>query len=89
MLAIPSTHLVIIAYCIDNRLKSFLEQINMAQVTLLAGKEFASLENLVEYYLPKAAIDTLTTTASRLIESRMSFSKAGDIGSEGGDSLDE
>lgn len=75
MLAIPSTHIVIIAYVVDERLKNFLATINMAQVTLLAGSEFASLQNLVEYYLPKAAIDTLTTTASKLIDSRKTFTE--------------
>lgn len=76
MLHSPSTHIVIIAYSVDDRLEAFLKQINMAQVTLLAGKEFASLENLVNYYLPKAAIDTLTETASRLVEARKGYVEA-------------
>lgn len=89
MLTTPSTHLIIISYSVDDRLKSFLQQVNMAQVTLLTGKEFASLENLVEYYLPKAAIDTLTTTAGKLIESRMSFSNVTAASKEGDDPLNE
>lgn len=89
MLTTPSTHLVVIAYSVDDRLKAFLQQINMAQVTLLAGKEFASLENLVDYYLPKAAIDTLTSTAGKLIESRMSFSNVVAAKKEGDDPFHE
>ncbi|MCD7819369.1 MAG: SIR2 family protein [Lachnospiraceae bacterium] len=91
MLSVPSTHLVIIAYGADERLNAFLQQVNMAQVTLLIGSEFASLENLVNYYLPKAAIDTLTSTASKLIDSRKSFEEA-EISpkvQKGGDSQDE
>lgn len=89
MLTVPSTHLVIIAYSVDDRLKSFLQQINMAQVTLLLGSEFASLENLVDYYLPKAAIDTLTSTASKLIDTRKSFTETSISTLKGGETQDE
>lgn len=91
MLSVPSTHLVIIAYSADERLNAFLQQVNMAQVTLLIGSEFDSLENLVNYYLPKAAIDTLTSTASKLIDSRKSFEEAEISPKEqkGGDFQDE
>lgn len=58
---------------VDDRLVNFLSKINMAQVTLLTGSEFANLENLVEYYLPKAAIDIITETASRLVDSRKGY----------------
>ncbi len=85
MLTIPSTHLVVIAYSMDDRLKGFLQQINMAQVTLLSGREFASLSNLVDFYLPKPSIDTLTTTAGRLIDARKSYSEIGESHSEGGE----
>ena len=84
MLTVPSTHVVIISYQADERLKTFLESVNMAQITLLMGKEFASLKNLVEYYLPKAAIDMLTTTASKLLESRKTYSEIGSEEKKGG-----
>ena len=84
MLMVPSTHVVIISYQADERLKTFLESVNMAQITLLMGKEFASLKNLVEYYLPKAAIDMLTTTASKLLESRKTYSEIGSEEKKGG-----
>ena len=70
MLSVPSTHIVIMAHSVDDRLIGFLRSINRAQTTILAGEEFASLENLVKYYLPKAAIDTITETASKLVEAR-------------------
>lgn len=73
MLSVPSTHIVIMAYSIDDRLIGFLRSINMAQTTILAGEEFASLENLVKYYLPKAAIDRITETASKLVEARKGY----------------
>ena len=84
MLMVPSTHIIIISYMADERLKNFLETINMAQVTLLLGEEFASLNKLVDYYLPKAAIDTLTTTASKLIEARKTYSEIGNEPKKGG-----
>lgn len=85
MLHAPSTHIVIIAYSIDARLESFLRQINMAQVTLLAGREFASLENLVNFYLPKAAIDTLTENACRLVETRKGYLESSNGGANSSD----
>jgi hypothetical protein len=42
------------------------------------------LKNLVEYYLPKAAIDMLTTTASKLLESRKTYSEIGSDEKKGG-----
>ena len=73
MLSVPSTHIVIMAHSVDDRLIGFLRSINMAQTTILAGKEFAGLENLVKYYLPKAAIDRITETASKLVEARKGY----------------
>ena len=73
MLSVPSTHIVIMAHSIDDRLIEFLRSINRAQTTILAGEEFASLENLVKYYLPKAAIDMITETASKLVEARKGY----------------
>lgn len=89
MLHSPSTHIVIIAYSVDARLEDFLKQINMAQVTLLAGKEFANLENLVNYYLPKAAIDTLTENASRLVEARKGYMEVKVGGADDNDAMVE
>lgn len=73
MLNIPSTHLVIIAYSIDDKLISFLSKVNMSQITLLCGKEMANLGNLVRYYLPKSAIDNISEVASKLIKDREGY----------------
>ena len=73
MLSIPSTHLIVMAYSVDDKIVNFLKSINMAQVTLLTGAEFGSIDSLVKYYLPKASIDRITETASRLIENRKGY----------------
>ena len=84
MLTIPSTHLVIIAWdkmiaekdgvrnfgASRNRLIKFLENKNSAQCTLLIGEHFADLKNLVEFYLPKSAIDRLTIKMQKLKDNR-------------------
>ena len=82
MLSIPSAHIFIIAYSIDDKLIDFLSRINMAQVSLLAGQEFGNLENLINFYLPKSAINTITETASHLVDARKGYTeiiKGGEI----------
>lgn len=84
MLTIPSTHLVVIAWDKDyakegepfnfgagrERVVKFLENKNSAQCTLLIGEHFADLKNLVEFYLPKSAIDRLTVKMQKLKDNR-------------------
>lgn len=71
MLTIPSTHLVILAYRFDGRLRNFLERTGReAQISLLIGQHFAELRNLVEYYLPKPALDYITGKVSELLKRR-------------------
>ncbi len=71
MFTIPSTHLVIIAYSDPgNRIQNFLKDKNRAQYTLLIGSHFGDLRHLVDGYLPKSAIDRLTTKMSDLINKR-------------------
>lgn len=81
MLTIPSTHLVIIAYdradetgnfgSVRDRIKRFYERVgNSAQFTILLGEHFGSLPNLVNYYLPKSAIDKLTIKKQSLLVNR-------------------
>jgi hypothetical protein len=84
MLTIPSTHLVVIAWdeikanegdhvnfgSSRERIVKFLEDKNSAQCTLLIGEHFADLKNLVEFYLPKSAIDRLTVKMQKLKENR-------------------
>ncbi len=84
MLTIPSTHLVVIAWDKNSakdgdpinfgagreRVVKFLENKNSAQCTLLVGEHFADLKNLVEFYLPKSAIDRLTVKMQKLKDNR-------------------
>lgn len=72
MLTIPSTHLVIISYddpqdCIMRTYEKFGRP---AQITLLIGKPFGDLSSLVTYYLPKPAIDRITSRMTELLKSR-------------------
>jgi hypothetical protein len=70
MLTIPSTHLVIVAYEADPRVKVFCEKTREAQVSLLIGPHFADLTMLVENYLPKPALDYITGRMTELLKRR-------------------
>ena len=70
MLSVPSAHLVVIAFDLDDRIKRFLSSTRPAQVTVLAGKHFGSLQRLVEDYLPKPALDYITGRMSELLKNR-------------------
>ncbi|MXY53414.1 MAG: fibronectin-binding protein (FBP) [Gammaproteobacteria bacterium] len=71
MLSIPSTHMVIISYHSDCRLRAFLNTAGRdAQVTLLVGPHFGDLNTLVENYLPKPAIDRTTWRMIDLLNRR-------------------
>lgn len=52
------------------RIVKFLENKNSAQCTLLIGEHFGDLKNLVEFYLPKSAIDRLTVKMQKLKDNR-------------------
>lgn len=70
MLTIPSTHLVIVAYEAEDRLKGFCAKTRDAQVSLLVGSHFADLSTLVENYLPKPALDSITGRLTELLKNR-------------------
>lgn len=71
MFTIPSTHLVIIAFSdTGNRIQRFLKDKNPDQYTLLFGSHFGDLQELVNNYLPKSAIDRLTIKMRDLIGKR-------------------
>ena len=72
MLTIPSTHIVIIAYGDPlGRIMSFInESGRKAQITLLLGDHFGDLKTLVDFYLPKAAIDRTSIRMTELLKSR-------------------
>lgn len=70
MLTIPSTHLVIISFSVDDRLKAFCKKTRDAQVSLLVGPHFADLGTLIENYLPKPALDYITGRMTELLKHR-------------------
>ena len=70
MLTIPSTHLVVIAYAADDRIKNFCRKTRDAQVSLLIGPHFADVTNLVDNYLPKPALDYITGRMTDLMKHR-------------------
>jgi hypothetical protein len=70
MLTIPSTHLVIIAYAADDRVKGFCKLTRPAQVSLLIGPHFADIETLTSNYLPKPALDHITARVATLLKER-------------------
>lgn len=72
MLTIPSTHIVIISWDkADGRIQQFCEEHgHEAQISLLIGDHFAGLEVLVDRYLPKPAVDSITWRWAELLERR-------------------
>jgi len=72
MLTIPSTHLVMIIFSDEgDRAKRFYDSVGCsAQITVLAGSHFGNLTNLVDYYLPKPAIDRATNRMADLLKNR-------------------
>ena len=74
MLTIPSTHLVVISYGNDERLKAFCSKTREAQVSLLIGPHFADLSTIVDNYLPKPALDYITGRMTELLRRRPSES---------------
>jgi hypothetical protein len=78
MLTIPSTHLVIMAYSADDRLKAFIEKTRDAQVSLLIGPHFSDLATLVANYLPKPALDYISGRMTELLKHRPGDPKASD-----------
>lgn len=71
MLSIPSTHLVIISFDkASGRIPSFVENLNLSQVTLLIGKKLGDLRILTENYLPKSAIDRISGREHELLLKR-------------------
>lgn len=72
MLTLPSTHLVVISYDgAAGRIQRFIQQSGRsAQVSVIIGPELAGLDRLVEHFLPKPAIDTITQRQAEILERR-------------------
>lgn len=78
MLTIPSTHLVIISYDdMDGRImKKFTEFGRSSQISLIIGNGLADLRTLVDYFLPKPAIDRTSIRMNDLLKQRYSTPKS-------------
>lgn len=74
MLTIPSTHLVVFGFSPDERLTRFEKKGRTAQISLIIGEHFADIKMLVENYLPKPAIDHISSRMARLLKERGEFS---------------
>jgi len=72
MLTIPSTHLVIVSWDkAGGRIQRFCERVGRdEQITLLIGNHFGDIEKLIQYYLPKPAIDRTTWRMMDLLRRR-------------------
>jgi hypothetical protein len=72
MLTIPSTHLVIISYGdTEKRIQRFCRAVGRkAQISVMYGKHFGKLPELVEHYLPKPAIDPISGRQAELPKNR-------------------
>jgi hypothetical protein len=72
MLTLPSTHLVIISYDeAEGRIERFIARCGRsAQISTLIGPQLAGLQPLVDHFLPKPAIDTVTQRQTELLERR-------------------
>ena len=72
MLTIPSTHLIVIAYgdSMGRIMRSYYEWGRANQISLIIGADVANIDSLVNYYLPKPAIDRATIRMAELLRQR-------------------
>ncbi len=73
MLTIPSTHLVVISWNdpLGRIIETYRDLGRASQVTLLVGPSLASLQQLTETFLPKAAIDKASFRMGELLKQRI------------------
>ena len=89
MLTIPSTHLVIISFDhADGRIQRFwsINEGRSDQITLLVGNDLGELETLTRDFLPKSAIDFVSSRMSDILLSRY-VSASGRRFDNGGDGI--
>lgn len=92
MLTIPSTHLVIISFDhADGRISRFWDgnRGRSDQITLLVGRELGDLETLTREFLPKSAIDFVSSRMSELLSTRYVASERRRRENSGDESLKE
>lgn len=72
MLTIPSTHLVVISHSDSSgRIRKIYDGWGReSQISLMIGPDITNLEALVDYYLPKPAIDRTTIKMADLLRQR-------------------
>lgn len=72
MLTISSTHLIVIAYgdSMGRIMRSYYEWGRANQISLIIGADVANIDSLVNYYLPKPAIDRATIRMAELLRQR-------------------
>lgn len=87
MLTIPSTHLVVIAYSdpLGRIMRTYERLGKPAQITLLIGSDVANLPTLVDWYLPKPAIDKTTFRMADLLKARWGPAPATESDSQSAD----
>ena len=72
MLTIPSTHLVIISYNDPiGRICDFYQAGHTDQISLLIGPNIAEIQTLTQQFLPKSAIDLVTSRMGELLKARL------------------
>ncbi len=78
MLTIPSTHLVVISHSdpLGRIMQTYTRLGRHAQVSLLIGTHLGDFGTLVDYYLPKPAIDRTTFRMAELLKARWGATQA-------------
>ena len=72
MLTIPSTHLVVIAFedSMGRIMRYYEEWGRQNQISLIIGPDIANIDAIVDYYLPKPAIDRTSLRMAELLRQR-------------------
>jgi len=72
MLTIPSTHLVVISHSdsLGRIMRTYKRLGRFAQITLMIGTHIGDFQSVIDYYLPKPAIDRTTFRMAELLKSR-------------------
>ena len=84
MLTIPSTHLVVIAFddSMGRIMKYYNEWGRTNQMSLIIGADIANIDTLINYYLPKPAIDRTSIRMNELLKKRYDSPKEETISSK-------
>lgn len=91
MLTIPSTHLVVIAFedSMGRIIEAYDKWGRKNQMSLIIGADIANIDDLVDYYLPKPAIDRTTIRMAELLRQRYEQTNIAKKDIEGGIEADD